>query len=80
MHALLENIDRLHTTELGEARIRRNLQMETEDVVQWCKTRILGENVSVERIGKNWYAAAGGYRITVHAHCYTIITAHRIKL
>lgn len=52
MNALIENIDKLHTTEMGKDRIRRNLQIETEDIVQWCKVRILDKNASLEKIGK----------------------------
>lgn len=80
MNTLIENINKLHTTEMGKERIRRNLQLETEDVVQWCRTRILSENASIERTGKNWYVTVGSCRITVNAHSYTIITAHKIKL
>lgn len=77
--ALIENIDKLHTTELGIERIKRNLQIETDDVVQWCKSRILCNDARFERNGKNWYAAADGCKITVNAYSYTIITAHKIK-
>lgn len=79
MNSLLENIEKLHTTELGAERIRRNLQLETEDVVEWCRARILDKNTELERIGKNWYALAGNCRITVNARSYTIITAHIVK-
>lgn len=79
MNALIENIDKLHTTEMGKERIRRNLQIEAEDVVQWCKTRILDDKASIERAGKNWYATVDNCRITVNAHSYTIITAHKCK-
>ena len=79
MNTLIENIGKLHTTEMGEERIRRNLQLETDDVVQWCKTQILNETASFERAGKNWYVTAGSCKITVNAHSYTIITAHKIK-
>ena len=76
---LTKNIDRLHTTEMGAERIRRNLQIETDDVVQWCRERILDKGTIIERKGKNWYAVAGDCRITVNAHSYTIITAHKVK-
>jgi len=75
----MENIDKLHTTVLGAERIKRNLQLETEDVVPWCKARILEKGTKLERIGKNWYADTGDCRITVNAHSYTIITAHKTK-
>ncbi len=34
---LLDSIDKIHTTELGTVRIRKNLNLETEDVVEFCK-------------------------------------------
>ena len=79
MNDLIENIDKLHTTELGVKRIKRNLQFETEDVVLWCKARILDKDTVIERTGKNWYATAGNCRITINAYSYTIITAHKRK-
>ncbi len=79
MNSLIENIDKLHTTEMGIERIKRNCQIETGDVVQWSKARILDETAKIERIGKNWYVVVGNYKITVNAHSYTIITAHKVK-
>ncbi len=78
MNDLVENVDRLHTTEMGAERIRRNLGLAAVDVVQWCKALILNKNTQIERTGKNWYAVAANYRVTVNAHSYTIITAHKI--
>ncbi len=80
MNNLIEIIDKLHTTEMGAERIKRNCQIETGDVVQWSKVRILDKTAKIERIGKNWYVVAGNYKITVNAHSYTIITAHKIKV
>ena len=80
MNSLLENIDKLHTTEMGTERIKRNLQIETADAVQWCKARIMDKDTKIERIGKNWYAVADDCIITVNAHSYTIITAHKVKI
>lgn len=78
MNALIKNITRLHTTELGMERIKRNLSLETEDVVSWCREKILDETAEIERIGKNWYVTIKGCKITVNAHSYTIITAHNL--
>ena len=80
MNGLIENIDKLHTTEMGVERIKRNLSIETDDVVQWCRERILDQTVRIERVGQNWYAAVDGCKITVNAYSYTIITAHKIKM
>ena len=79
MNDLIENIDKLHTTKLGTERIKRNLQIDTDDVVQWCMARISDENAVVKRTGKNWYIFIDGCVITVNARSYTIITAHKIK-
>ena len=79
MNSLAENIDKIHTTEMGAERIKRNLQIETADVVGWCKVRILDNGAKVERIGKNWYVTTDDCIITVNAHSYTIITAHKAK-
>lgn len=79
MNVLIENIDKLHTTEMGEDRIKRNVQPEDNDVVLWCRKKILENSTKIERVGKNWYATADGVKITVNAHSYTIITAHKVK-
>lgn len=79
MNELIENIDKLHTTEMGAERIKRNCRIETEDVVEWSKAQILDKTVRIERIGKNWYAVTGSYKITVNTNSYTIITAHKTK-
>lgn len=79
MNSLIENIDKLHTTEMGEERIKRNLQIENDNVVQWCRMRILDRAALIERVGKNWYAVVGDCKITVNANSYTIITAHKVK-
>ncbi len=73
---LVENAHRLHTTERGAERIRKNLRMGSVEVVEWCRARILDPDARIGRLGKNWYAVCGGCRITVNAGSYTIITAH----
>jgi hypothetical protein len=78
MNDLLTNINKLHTTELGILRIKRNLLIETDDVVEWCKHQIRSADY-IYRKGKNWYASIGNAVITVNAHSYTIITAHKTK-
>ena len=76
---LLDNIDKLHTTELGVVRIKKNLSLETEDVVEWCKDRICSNSAVITRNGKNWYVNIDACVITVNAYSYTIITAHKEK-
>ena len=73
---LLTNLSKLHTTELGIVRIKRNLSLNTENVVDWCKGKISSSNAVITRNSKNWYITTDGCVITVNAHSYTIITAH----
>ena len=76
---LLRNLDNLHTTELGVVRIKRNLALDTDDVVEWCKEKIGSANAQITRKGKNWYVSVVDCVITVNAYSYTVITAHRKK-
>ena len=55
MNGLIENIDKLRTTVMAAERIKRNLQIDTDDVVQWCTTQILDGAADIEKRGKNWY-------------------------
>ena len=55
---LIDNIDRLHTTGMGEERIRGNLGLGGTDAAAWCRERILNGNARMERRGKNWYVHA----------------------
>lgn len=76
---LLLNVEQLHTTELGAKRIQKNLRLNTEDVVLWCKEKMKTKNADIVRRGKNWYITVDGCEITVNAYSYTIITAHKQK-
>jgi hypothetical protein len=76
---MIENIDRIHTTDMGIDRIKRNLGLNDVDVVKWCKEKILDKNAVITRRGKNWYVETDDTIITVNAYSYTIITAHKRK-
>lgn len=73
---LIKKIDRLHTTELGKERIKRNLCINTDDVVKYCKQEICKSECKIIRKGKNYYATVNNIEITINANSYTIITAH----
>lgn len=72
-------LEQLHTTELGALRIKRNLSLDTDDVVDWCKRKISSPDAVIERKGKNWYVTIADCVITINANSFTIITAHRKK-
>lgn len=76
---LILNLEKLHTTELGIERIKKNLSLDVEDVVNWCREKIQNPNASLMRKGKNWYVNIDNCEITINAYSYTIITAHKIK-
>lgn len=73
---LLDNLDRLHTTEMGVDRIKKNLKLNSEDVVAYCKDKVLDERSHIYKQGKNWYCEVDNIVITINARSYTIITAH----
>ena len=73
---LIQNINKIHTTEMGVGRISRNLDI-NGDVVEYCKKKILKDESVVERKGKNYYVHVDDCIITVNASSYTIITAHK---
>lgn len=75
---LIVNIDKLHTTINGIDRIKKNLKL-NEDVVSYCKKKILDKNSYIYKQGKNWYCQIDNIIITINSYSYTIITAHTIK-
>ena len=76
---LLDNIDKIHTTEMGIDRIKRNLKIDTADVVEYCKNKVLDKNCNIYKQGKNWYCEVENIKITINSYSYTIITAHIVK-
>ena len=74
---LCKNSENIHTTEMGVTRIKRHLDLNTQDVVEWCKNKILDKRSSIIKKGKNWYVSIDDIMITVNAYSYTIITAHK---
>jgi hypothetical protein len=75
---LLINIDKIHTTKMGIDRIKKNLKLDTNEVVLYCKNKILDKNCNIYKQGKNWYCEIDNIKITINSYSYTIITAHTI--
>ena len=76
----ITNIEKLHTTPNGIQRIKRNLNLsDGEDVVLLCKDIVRKTN-SIIRQGKNYYVYQSDIVVTINAHSYTIITAHKTKI
>lgn len=76
---LILNLEEIHTTKMGVDRIKKNLDLNVDNVVDWCKDKIKKPNSRIVRKGKNWYINIDGCEITVNAHSFTIITAHKVK-
>lgn len=73
---LLENIDRIHTTEMGVGRIQRNLGID-EEPVSYCISKLKQDNAVVTKEGKNYYVDVDDCIITINSSSFTIITAHK---
>lgn len=78
LNELLINIDKIHTTTLGIVRIKRNLNLNNDDVEEYLKLLILDKNTKIYKQGKNWYCEINNIRITINSFSFTIITAHKI--
>ena len=74
--ALLENIDKIHTTEMGIGRIQKNLKI-SDEPVNYCISKLKQENAIVTKEGKNYYVDVDDCIITINSSSFTIITAHK---
>lgn len=75
----LSNLDKLHTTKMGVLRIKKNLKLDINDVVEYCKNKIMDKKCIIYKYGKNWYCEIDKIKITINSFSYTIITAHIVK-
>lgn len=76
---LLNNIDKVHITEMGINRIKKNLKLDNEDVTTYCKNKVLDKDCNIYKQGKNWYCEIDNIKVTINSYSYTIITAHLVK-
>ena len=75
-NVLLENIDKIHTTEMGIGRIQKNLEI-SEEPVSYCISKLKQENAVVTKEGKNYYVNVDDCILTINSSSFTIITAHK---
>ena len=76
---LLINIDKIHTTKLGIERIKKNLKLDTDDVINYLKNIIFDKECKIYKKGKNYYCETYDIKITINSNNYSIITAHLIE-
>ena len=75
---LLDHLDKIHTAEMDIGRIKRNLNIDADDVVAYCKNKVPDKNCKIYKQGKNWYCGVDHIKITINSFSYTIITAYVI--
>ncbi len=79
MSEILENIDKMHTTELGVQRIKRNICRPDEEtdveLISFCKSLVSAPDCNIEKRGKNWYCSKDNVELTVNSYNFCIITA-----
>lgn len=73
---LISNIDKIHTTDLGLIRIKRNLKLKNENILAYCKDKIKNNSSIIYKKGKNFYVEIENIKLTINSYSYTIITAH----
>ena len=74
------SVQSLHAAGLGALRIKRNLNLETDDVVAGPRAVVAATLPdSVIQRGKNYYIYGSDFVLTTNAHSNTVITAHKLK-
>ena len=63
---------------MGVDRIKRNIKLDTNDVVKYCKNKVLDKDCNIYKQGRNWYCKFDNIEIIINSYSYTIITAHTI--
>ncbi len=76
---LINSLNKIHTTKMGIDRLKKNLRINTKDVVEFCKNKLTNKNCNIYQKGKNWYCEIDDIIITINSNSYTIITAHLVK-
>lgn len=70
--------EKLHTTPMGEMRLRRNLNLtDATDVIDFCRKQL--QNSEISKRGKNFYVKTKHCIITINASSNTVITAHTLN-
>ena len=50
MKDLIENINIINSTELGIIRVKNNLELVTDDVINWCKNKIKNADRIIKKV------------------------------
>ena len=73
------NLEKIHTTNQGLERIKKNINIDCIDVVEYLKSKINDKKSIIYKKGKNYYCEIDNIKITINSYNYCIITAHIIS-
>ena len=76
---LINNLNKIHTTNMGLDRIKKNLKLDNHDIIEYIKNIIKNKDAITYKKGKNYYCETDNLIITINSYSYTIITAHAKK-
>lgn len=90
MQYLIQNIDKIHTTQNGVGRIVKNTgffehfyqkdrEIAYNKIIDFCRQIIKNPNAKISICGKNYYVESDSVIWTINRHSFTIITAHKKK-
>lgn len=88
MHNLIQNIDKIHTTQMGIVRIKKNTGLFEhfyqksreniyDEIINFCREVIKNTDTKITVRGKNYYIEHNNIIWTVNRGSFTIITAHK---
>jgi hypothetical protein len=69
------DVTKLNTTEKSIERIKNNVNTDSDNIIQWCKSII--EKGDIKRKGKNFYVFGDNCTIYINAKTHLIFTAHK---
>ena len=75
---LKQRIEHIDTTSLGYDRIKRNLQLQNDEPVEFFIKCIRENSSLVRKEGKNYYVYIRDIIITINSSTLNVITAHKL--
>ena len=76
---LINNINKIHTTELGHLRIFKATNLKENEDILWIKECIYDNNSLINKRGKNYYVINNNYEIYINSYNYSVITVKKLK-
>lgn len=64
---LINNINKIHTTNMGLDRIKKNLKLDNYDIIEYIKNIIKNKDTIIYKKGKNYYCETDNTIITINS-------------